>query len=336
MHVGDRGEQPELFRKLKELGCLEDAVLYAAEDGFRAAMRSLAEILARRGITELPGDGGRPLECRLFFDDWYLCAVPDGSGHVCGLFKMREQEYDKKMGLFADGDTPGVTVSFVALDTEPLLQCLTADDESSRSRLNREINRVVAERGQQHSRALKAYFLRTEARGAYLIAWLYTGYIASLARSGAVTVPERYAETLREQGLRGRIPQFIEENNRAAGYPVCDHEKIYIRDAACPSEHERLAILATHTGNTSVYSFAAEVQYHARFLQPWAKLPLPPAGRSAYASAIRADMSIADAELVGPTPYYRHGSRLVKAQIACHQNRAGSWENGKEEAGETP
>ena len=84
------------------------------------------------------------------------------------------------------------------------------------------------------------------------------------------------------------------------------------------TERERLAILATHTGNTSFFSFAAEVQFHAKFLTWWAKFPVP--GGSPYASAIRADMSIGDAEFAGPTPYYRPDSRIVRKQYHCHKD----------------
>ena len=99
---------------------------------------------------------------------------------------------------------------------------------------------------------------------------------------------------------------------------ICDNERIYVGDPLHPTEWERLAILATHTGNTSFFSFAAEVQFHARFLTRWAKIPVP--GGSPYASAIRADMSIGDAEFAGPTPYYRSDSRIVRKQYHCHKN----------------
>jgi hypothetical protein len=116
------------------------------------------------------------------------------------------------------------------------------------------------------------------------------------------------------------VERFIEENNRAAGKIVCDNQKIYVCDPLHPTEQERLAILATHTGNTSFFSFAAEVQFHARFLTRWAKIPLPIIGGSPYASAIRADMSIGDAEFTGPTPYYRPDSRMVRKQYHCHKD----------------
>ena len=311
---------PELFGWLMELGCFEASEIYTTSDGFCAAMATIADILACRGITAVPGSRGEQLDCRLFFDDWYLYAVSDGADCTYSLFKMREQEHDAKLGRNADGDTPGVTIPFISMRAEILRECLQDPTPENRARLNGEINRVAAYSGQCHSKRLKQYFIRTEAQGPYLIAKLYTGYIASLAENGCVLVPERYACDYRERGARGRVPRFIEENNTCAESVICDHERIYVGDPLRPTERERLAILATHTGNTSFFSFAAEVQFHARFLTQWAKIPIPITGGSPYASAVRADMSIGDAEFTGPTPYYRPGSRIVQKQYRCHKN----------------
>ena len=313
---------PEVFETLLKIGYLDETKIYSTSDGFFAAETSVADILAQRDITTVPDRQGEPLECRLFFDDWYLYAVAEGDCTTYSLFKMREQEYDAKMGLYADGDIPGVTVPFIALETKILLDCLDDPSPENRLQLNEEINRVVAYRGQSHDERLKRYFIRTEAQAPYLIAELYTGYIAALAREGCLPVPERYASDYAKQGKGGRVPRFLEENNITAGRVVCDHENIYIADPHAPTEQERLAILATHAGNTSFFSFAAEVQFHAKFLVWWAKIPIPFIGRSPYASAIRADMSIGDAEFTGPTPYYRPDSSLVRAQYDCHKDRA--------------
>ena len=311
-------ELPGVFETLMSLGCLDSSKIYTTSDGFCAAATAVADILACRGITTVPGRQGDLLECRLFFDDWYLYAVSGGAGYTYSLFKMREQEHDAKLERKADGDTPGVTVSFIALQTNVLLDCLQDATPQNRARLNEEINRVVAFAGQRHSEALKQYFVRTEAQGSYLIAKLYTESIAALADNGVLAVPVRYAEDYKKQGASGRVPRFIEENNRAAGKVVCDHGAIYICDPCHPTEQERLAILATHAGNTSFFSFAAEVQFHAKFLTWWARIPLPIVGGSPYASAIRADMSIGDAEFAGPTPYYRPNSRIVRKQYHYH------------------
>lgn len=99
---------------------------------------------------------------------------------------------------------------------------------------------------------------------------------------------------------------------------MCDHEKIYIQNVNQLSWHEKLAILATHTGNVSIHSFAAEIRYHAMFLNKLMKIRLPMAG-SPYASAVRADMSIGDKEFQGPTPYYDLSGALVLKQIEFHK-----------------
>lgn len=310
---------PNLFEMLAELGCLNETEIHTTADGFSAAGTSLSTMLARRGITTVLNSQGEPLECGLFFDDWYLYTVSEGNGCACGLFKMREQEHDAEQGRNADGDIPGVTVSFIAMQAEVLLDCLREPTPQNRQRLNTEINRVVARRGQRHSEALKGYFIRTQARGAYLIAGMYTDCIAALAKDGCLPVPERYAADRKKQA-NGRVTAFLEENNRAAGKVICDHRNIYICDPLHPTERERLAILATHTGNTSVFSFAAEVQFHAKFLTWWARIPIPIVGRSPYDSAIRADMSIGDGEFIGPTPYYRPSSPIMKKQYACHKD----------------
>jgi hypothetical protein len=116
-----------------------------------------------------------------------------------------------------------------------------------------------------------------------------------------------------------RLPKFLESLNQEAGYTVCDNEKIYIKDPSAPDRFECAAILATHTGNTSVYSFAAEVEYHAKFLTPLAKIKIPFFGRSVYDSAIRADMTVGDTEFQGPAPFHHPESKIVKRQYALHR-----------------
>lgn len=95
---------------------------------------------------------------------------------------------------------------------------------------------------------------------------------------------------------------------------MCDHENIYIQNVKLLCQHEKIVILATHTGNVSVHSFAAEIRYHAMFLNKMMKIRLPLTG-SPYASAVRADMSIGDKEFLGPMPYYDLSGGLVCEQM---------------------
>ena len=70
-------------------------------------------------------------------------------------------------------------------------------------------------------------------------------------------------------------------------------------------------LLAAHTGCTSLHSLAAEIRFHAAFLEP--RLP------GIYASAIRADMGVNSWELLPLMPYYSPRSRWVRAQEAAHR-----------------
>ena len=115
---------PPFFRELMRRGCLDAGEIRAASDGFCAAAKSLADILVGQGITTFPNDRDELRDCDKFFDDWYCYAVPRKDGYVYSLFKLREQEFDAKNGLIADGDTPGVTVCFIAFYTDVLAQCL--------------------------------------------------------------------------------------------------------------------------------------------------------------------------------------------------------------------
>ena len=304
---------PKVFGQLQSEGYIKSSNVLKTSDDFWLIHKSLADILAERGIFDfLNPDGDRRL-CSKFYDDWFLYAVPgDGSP--------------------ADGDTPGVTISFISFGCERLLDCLADPSDENRRKLDDEINRVVARRGQRHHKDLKRYFVSPSSEGAYLVADTYVKHLAAFSRDGYLEVPEHYKEIVQQSisyknsEKLARLPRFIDVLNREAGYTLCDNHKIFIRNPEEPTAREAAAILATHTGNTSIFSFAAEVEYHARFLTPLAKIKIPFFGRSIYDSAIRADMTVDDTEFEGPAPFYQADSKIVKRQYALHQDR----EDGKE------
>lgn len=304
---------PPLFRALS----LPPEEIYHTADGFFASTRSLAQLLTSRGIDTFPNAQGEQRRCDLFFDDWYLYSIPAEDGFCYSLFKMREQEHNAERGEIGDGDTPGVTVCFIEFHTEMLKCCLENPSAENRSALNAEINRVVASRGQRHQKVLKAYFRRPEAQAPYLIAELYVHFIAGLAQEGFLPVPVAYARQY-AKNPHCRLARFLEENNIRAGCPLCDHARIAIRNPEQPTEYESLAILATHTADTSFHSFAAEVRYHACYLFSLARIPIPLLGRSVYDSAIRADLTIAESELEGPAPFHNPRSHWVRRQRKFH------------------
>ncbi len=318
---------PKTFWQLQSEGYINQSDVMKTPDGFWLIYKSLSDILSEKGIVEFPDSEGRQLKCSKFFDDWFLYAVPDETDYTYSLLKLREQEHDAEDGSSADGDTPGVTISFISFTCEVLLECIANPSNENRKKLDGEINRVVARRGQSHHENLKRYFLDPKSQGSYLVADLYTTHIASFAKDGYLNVPEHYKKIVKQHNAHtnskklARLPDFLEDLNRKAGYVICDHDRLYIQDPEKPTRYEAAAILATHTGNTSVHSFAAEVEYHARFLTPWTKIKIPFLGRSVYASAIRADMSVGDTEFQGPAPFYQEESKIVKRQYALHPDK---------------
>ena len=324
----DKKLVPIIFQQLLSEGCINESDVLKTQDGFWVVYKSLSDILYTKEILDVPGSGGTRLACNRFFDDWFLYAVPDESEHIYSLLKLREQEHDAQDGLLADGDTPGVTISFISFAGKILCDCIADPTDENRKRLDHEINRVVAHRGQSHHAVLKRYFVNPKAEGAYLVASLYVKQISSYAVDGCLEVPECYKEMVRQRILHKgkkkftRIPSFIDTLNQEAGCVICDHQKIYIKNQEELTIYEAAAILGTHTGNTSCHSFAAEVEYHAKFLTPMAKVKLPILGRSVYDSAIRADMTIGDMEFEGPAPFHRPESKIVKRQCALHQEKS--------------
>lgn len=319
---------PHSFERLLGDAVIGEKDIIGTKDGFSLVYKSLSSILAEKDIIDFKDAKGDRLLCERFFDDWFLYAVSDEGEHTYSLLKFREQEHDAEDGAPADGDTPGVTISFIAFDCEILLRCLTDPSEENRKKLNTEINRVVSYTGQRHHKILKKYFKNPGSQGAYLVADVYMKHIAAYAADGVLEVPRAY-KALVQQSISyknaekpARLPRFIASLNLRASRTVCDNEYIYIENPQAPDIYEGVAILATHTGNTSVYSFGAEVEYHARFLTFWARIKIPFWGRSIYASAIRADMTVDDTEFEGPAPFYRWDSKIVKRQYALHREES--------------
>ena len=254
---------PNVFRYLLSDRSIENSDIAGTSDGFFMVNRSIAGILSSKGVLDFPDSSGDRLACSKFFDDWFLYAVPNDKDYTYSLLKLREQEHDAEDGAPADGDTPGVTISFISFNSERLLACLADPADENRKKLNYEINRVVACRGQHHHKALKKYFKNPHSEGAYFVADMYVKKMASYAEDGYLMLPEFYKEIVQQSILHkkssrlARLPRFIESLNEKVCVMVCDHEKIFIKNKGSLSKYECLAILATHTGNISVCSFAA-------------------------------------------------------------------------------
>ena len=185
---------PAFFKWLDDQKMIRKDPIISSNDGFFMITESISSILISKGIETFPDREDRILECRNYFDDWFLFAVPSGEDHVYGLLKMREQEHDLERGIQADGDTPGVTISFIAFDTGILKSCLENPTAENRKKMGMEINRVVAYPKQNHHPALKEYFIRPQAVAPYLVAEAYVYHIASFSIAGMLNVPKAYKE----------------------------------------------------------------------------------------------------------------------------------------------
>ena len=314
---------PDCFSKLIESGLINENNIEKTDDGFFCLNKSISDILSEKEIYTFPTNDGNELKCENYYDDWYIYAIEKENSFVYGLFKLREQEYDMYAGERADYDSPGVTVSFIAYDYTTLIECLSEPVVENRKAMSDEINRVVARRGQKHNSAIKRYFSKTESKAPYLIAELFIRHILSFTHKGFILVPQKYEEIYSaslvqsKDSKENRLPDFINHNNAKAGRVVCDHDKIYINDPKAPDYYEKLAILATHTADTSFNCFACEVQYHALFLNSLTKIKIPFVG-SIYENAVRADLSIDDSEFEGNAPYHSEDSKPVRKHIDYH------------------
>lgn len=314
---------PKCFSFFIEFGTIDISNIENTDDGFFCLNKSISELLASKEIHTFPTEDGNELKCENYYDDWYIYAIEKESGFVYSLFKLREQEYDMYAGERADYDSPGVTVSFIEYNLDTLIKCFNEPTDVNRLAMSDEINRVVARRRQKHNADIKRYFCKTESKASYLIAELFIRHILSFTHKGFILVPQKYEEiysaslALSKDSKEKRLPDFINRNNADAGRIVCDHDKIYINDPKKPDSYEKLAILATHTADTSFNCFACEVQYHALFLNSFTKIRLPFLG-SVYESAVRADLSIDDSEFEGSAPYHRADSKLVRKHIEKH------------------
>ena len=59
---------PMIFRQLQAENCLQETQITATRDGFFLACKSLADILAEKGILDFPDSEGIRRACSSFFD----------------------------------------------------------------------------------------------------------------------------------------------------------------------------------------------------------------------------------------------------------------------------
>ena len=287
-------------------------------DGFSLCTKCLAEILLPMGIRHTGLSDSNPADVESFYDDWYLYRI-ERDGVCFGLVKMREQERDYFPG-YADGDDPGVTISFVGFPVEKL-ERLGEKENRTRENLLAFVDafrNVTERRRQRHEPGIQRYFSDVRSRGAYLIADAYLKKLMEKVQNGQLPLPDRMCRPPR------RIRKGMEALNAVAGRTVCDFDRkcLHIADPSNLSREEACCVLAAHTGSLNVHSFAAEVRFHSdALISPAARIPV--IGHAIwYESAIRADMQIEPEKwleaVLGLKPYHRLNGALVRCQQRIH------------------
>lgn len=287
-------------------------------------------------------DGSETRTVVNYYDDWYLYAVDNGSVIKYGLYKMREQEDDTASGY--DYDDPGVTISFVKLDTDKLLTCISSYSLANGYSLLQALDEVTGPGIYKHDDVLATYFADTASKGPYLIAEKYISFIARFTKNGVLDTPKNFKDLYNKidevNELLDAVPsgsdswlvlydrlqdyervlEALETINSKAGRKIYNESTytLNISNVNSLTLYEKQAILACFTADVTFNSFAAEVQYHADAVFNWKK-DIPWIGNIWYEAALRADMAIGEEVESGYTDvYYDLNSDIVKSQISIH------------------
>ena len=286
----------------------------STNDGFSMVTKSIADILMGEEIYYI--DNNNSINVSTMYDDWYLYSVVDDNGMDYGLIKMREQEDDYIEGV-TDNDDAGVSVSFVSFAAETLFYCLDNPSNSNKLNLEQAIDYTTYSCNNNHSSILSGYFSNSKYDGSYIIAREYTKKIASTAINGRIYIIDDMASLINSNS---RLSDAITKLNDYANYTLYNTSEnyIYIKDTSNLTILEMKAILTTHTANISLYSFAAEITYHAQSADYWK--PLLPLSHDIYWCAIRSDMWVGEDNESGFTDwfYYSEHSPYILFQDKFH------------------
>ncbi len=342
---------------LYNMGLIDGDDIVSTDDGFSMITVSLANLWLQRGIYTITLTDD-VLQVDKFYDDWYLIGLRENATAVYGMIKMREEESDHVKdanGKYTgDLDDPGVSVPFVALNTDTFLQSFTAGSSwvDTWTSIFNDVKKVTGPGRASHDEDLRQYFARPESDGAYLVAETYVKFIVSQYGSTINASQnlldlfqqiEAYEDGYTNEIMNGnsegalsvnlvleqlkRIPNALEQINTAANREIYNFQtnQIIIQDPQNLSLYEKQAILACFTANVTFNSFAAEVVTHADVLGfsflGWSLYDLVPEYDpiDVYEMALRADMSVGEeAESGFADWYYNLNSNVVQDQISAH------------------
>ncbi|WP_088816266.1 MULTISPECIES: T7SS effector LXG polymorphic toxin [Listeria] len=241
----------------------------ATDDGFIVCTVPLSKLLAAGEIEEADA-----------YDDQYIYCVEIDGKFVYGTYKLRTGK-DKD-------DKPGVAVSFVSITPEEISNLfnrkpnINSIDASIYAGTNYSLyNQPTA------NKEILKYFQSPESKGSYLLANLYVQKVIqeSSNKEGKVTnvyggnalADDDYQNFLMESEYSHLVKNPSYNKNDGS---------IQINDVNNLSKEEYNAILLTHSANIDVYSFAAEVKFHADYADSNI--------RKIRDSAIKSDMGVGE------------------------------------------
>ena len=315
---------PSKFTKLKKLSYITNSEYMGTDDGFFLSTKSVGDILHRNGITAFKGNNNDDLPVTSYLDDWYIFAINYNGESDYGLLKLREQESDADSN--ADGDEPGVTVSFISFDIDAMFNCIANPTAENKKLLWEDVIKYTVESKENlvHSNTITGYFADPTKDAAYLIAEQYCSLIARLSNDGSNHIAAPDAFNALEHSRKSRLNNGLADINQAAGRTVFDAENKRLQLVNSYNnldKFERQAILTTHTANVNINSFAAEIVFHADKTIEFSEHK----NSKAYLAAVRADMTVSARsfyDLTGITePYYNLDSDYVKKQVQYHGER---------------
>ena len=307
-------DYPDKIQDFISDGYISYSDIISTDDGFTMITKSLSDILLEVGITSIDPSSKNTLTSSLY-DDWYIYYVQKSSTVTYGLLKMREKESDYIKDV-TDGDDPGVAISFLGFDINTLFWCLEIPNSSSNKLdLYQELENVIYPK--EHTPVLSEYFKNCKNDAPYLIAREYTKFIASTAQNGRIYASDKYINAPYHVSIR--LSNAINQINQESSVTIYNTTDNYIiiNNPNSLTLSEMKAILITHTSNVSLYSFAAEIVFHADYADRFSNLVFI---YDVYESAIKADMGIGEEKESGFSDwyYYNDDSQYVKDQKSNH------------------
>ena len=328
---------PSLFSSLINSNVISTDKVDLTDDGLFLTTTPMSTLLGSNGISYIPINSDYSKEWYVYdyFDDWYLFAVNDGTSVSYGLYKMREQETDSD-----DGNDPGVTISFIGLDSTKITNCFNSASDANKYALYQALTKVTGPGSYETDDVLTGYFANTASDGAYLIAEKSVSFFANRTSSNVIAAPDNFVAIFDEiaeidelldnihldndtrlilmqnKADLQRIPNALEAINTAAGTTIFDFDNytITVQNKNNLTLYEKQAILACFTADVTFNSFAAEVEFHAEAVDDWKSV-----FDRWYDAAIRADMSIGEEYESGfYDEYYDLNSDIVKGQANAH------------------